>query len=138
MRVFLFLVNVMFVSLAISTSDLYNRISAQDERVFKLLNKPVKSGGKKLIKSIRKLNLYLELVIKSIYENKEEVKNITMSLLRQGSPKYVNTIINEERLKSEFGWTDQLLIKMYEEMKKTQKLFHFIKIAYESFFSCLF
>lgn len=138
MKVFSSLVNFVFISLVVSTSDLYSTITSQDDLVWNLLNKPVKFGGKKVVKSVRKLNSYLELVIKLIHESKEEVKNITITLLRKGGPKYLDIMIEEEELKSNFNWTDELLIKLYEEREKTQKLFQFIKLAYKNYFSWFF
>lgn len=137
MRTFLFLINVVLVSLKISTSDLYSKISAQDDRVFNLVNEPVKYGARRLVKSIKKLNSYLELVIKSMYKNKEETENVILSLVRQGGLKYVDTMIKDEELKADFNWTDELLITLYEERKKTLSLLHFIKMAYNDFFSYL-
>lgn len=137
MKLIFFFKNVVFVSLVTSTSDLYSKFSRQDDLVFNLLNKPVKSGGEKLVKLIKKLNRYLELVIKLMYKNKVEVKNVTTLLLEQGGPKYMDTAIKEDELKSSFNWTDEQLVKLYEERKKTLELFYFIKLAYKKFFSCL-
>lgn len=135
MTVFLSFANTALISLVIATSDLHSTICSQDNLVYNLLNRPVKFGGKKIVKSVRKLNSYLELIIKSIYEKKEEVKNITITLLRQGGPKYLDIMIEEEELKSDFNWSDEILIKLYEEREKTQKLFKIIKMTYGKYFS---
>lgn len=50
----------------------------------------------------------------------------------------MDIMIEEEELKSDFNSTDELLIKLYEEREKTQKLFKHTKHAYLKNFSWFF
>lgn len=108
---------------------LYLRV--MDNNIVKKLLYPTAEGGSKLLQDLKVYNEYFGKLMRLLIINKEKVlKTVAAMAEFKEEDRFFNKVIDYDKLKTDFGWTDSELQEVHNLISESHHLWDNFKKKY--------